>query len=65
MSSAVPMRRVPGVRRRRRRSGGVARIHPVPAVRVPARRRARLLARTLARSEVSIQTKTVRLRQHK
>lgn len=49
---AVPLRRVPGVRRRRGRGGGVARVHVGAAVRLPARRRARLLARALARPEV-------------
>lgn len=44
----VPVRRVPGVRRGRGRGGGVARLHAGAALRLPARRRARLLARALA-----------------
>lgn len=49
---AVPLRRVPGLRRRPWRGGGVARLHAGAAVRLPARGRARLQPRLVARPEV-------------
>lgn len=49
---AVPLRRVPGVRRRPGRGGGVARLHAGAAVRLPARRGARLQPGAVARPEV-------------
>lgn len=61
MPGAVALRRVPGVRRRRGRGGGVARGDAGAAVRLPARRRARHLARALARPEVPVSRSRERL----